>query len=118
MNITDELLAAYAEGNVNEQERDVVRRYLTDHPDELETVVTMMDGDYDLNLDDSPVSEDHPSSTIEDSFSNICYSAAAFVPHVMPAIGKVAKAIFGKKDSQDGSAFHQRLNDLLDEVES
>lgn len=51
-NISDELLAAYAEGNVSQEERIAVRRYLMAHPDELDSVVMMMDEDYDLNLDD------------------------------------------------------------------
>ena len=43
MEITNELLAAYAEGNVSESERNAVRQYLTAHPDQLETVMIMMD---------------------------------------------------------------------------
>ncbi len=50
MEITNELLAAYAEGNVSESERKAVRQYLTDNPEELETVMIMMDDDYDLSL--------------------------------------------------------------------
>ena len=52
MKITDELLAAYAEGNVSEPERQAVRQYLTDNPSELETVMMMMDEDYELEVDD------------------------------------------------------------------
>lgn len=60
MEISTELLAAYAEGNVSEQERNAVRQYLTDHPDQLETVMMMMDEDYDLELDkDSERKMDH-----------------------------------------------------------
>ena len=51
MEITNELLAAYAEGNVSESERKAVRQYLTDNPEELETVMIMMDDDYDIQLD-------------------------------------------------------------------
>ena len=51
MEITNELLAAYAEGNVSESERKAVRQYLTDNPEELESVMMMMDKDYDIQLD-------------------------------------------------------------------
>lgn len=51
MNISDELLAAYAQGNVTPQERDTVRQYLMRHPDELETVMMAMDEDYELRLE-------------------------------------------------------------------
>ncbi len=52
MEITNELLAAYAKGNVSESERKAVRQYLIDNPDELENIMMMMDEDYDIQLDD------------------------------------------------------------------
>ena len=52
MEITNELLAAYAEGNVSESERKAVRQYLINHPNQLETVMMMMDEDYDVQLND------------------------------------------------------------------
>lgn len=51
MEITKELLAAYAKGNVSESERKAVRLYLTNHPEQLETVMMMMDEDYDIQLE-------------------------------------------------------------------
>ena len=51
MEITNELLAAYAKGNVSESERESVRQYLIDNPKELESVMIMMDEDYDIQLD-------------------------------------------------------------------
>lgn len=51
MDITNELLAAYAAGNVSESERQAVRQYLADHPEELESVMIMMDEDFDIQLD-------------------------------------------------------------------
>ena len=53
MEITSELLAAYAEGNVSESERNAVRQYLADHPDQLESVAIMMDEDFDIQLEES-----------------------------------------------------------------
>lgn len=53
INISDELLAAYAEGNVSHDERIAVRQYLMANPDELESVMMMMDEDYDLVPDET-----------------------------------------------------------------
>ena len=53
MEITNELLASYAEGNVSDSERNEVRQYLIDNPKELETVMMMMDEDYDIQLEET-----------------------------------------------------------------
>ena len=53
--ITDNLLAAYAEGNVSHDERMAVRKYLMDNPDEMVSILMMMDEDYDITLDDAPM---------------------------------------------------------------
>lgn len=52
MEISNELLSAYAEGNVSEAERNAVRQYLTDHPEELENILIMMDKDYDIQIEE------------------------------------------------------------------
>lgn len=52
MDITNDLLAAYAEGNVSDSERTAVRQYLAEHPEELESVMIMMDEDFDIQLED------------------------------------------------------------------
>ena len=52
MNITNELLAAYAEGNVSDEERLAVRQYLAENPQEWDSMLMMMDEDYDITLDD------------------------------------------------------------------
>ena len=51
MEITNELLAAYAEGNVTPEERKAVREYLTEHPSQLESVMMMMDDDYGMEVE-------------------------------------------------------------------
>lgn len=51
MEITNNLLAAYAEGNVSMEEREAVRKYLKEHPEELESIMVMMDRDYELGAD-------------------------------------------------------------------
>ena len=63
MKISSELLAAYAEGKVSESERNAVRHYLKNHPEELESVIVMMDKDYQLNLQND--SKLHPKNLIE-----------------------------------------------------
>lgn len=56
MNITNELLAAYAEGNVSSEERLAVRHYLSENPQEWDSMLMMMDEDYDITLDDEDIS--------------------------------------------------------------
>ena len=53
MKISNELLAAYAEGKVTKEERNQVRQYLAENPQELESVMMMMDEDYELSVDDN-----------------------------------------------------------------
>lgn len=43
MIIDNELLAAYAEGNVSDEEREAVRHYLAENPDAMESVLFAMD---------------------------------------------------------------------------
>lgn len=43
MIIDNELLAAYAEGNVSQEEREIVRQYLTTNPDMMESVLFAME---------------------------------------------------------------------------
>ena len=50
MEITNELLAAYVENKVPDAERIQIREYLVNHPEELESLIIMMDEDYDLSL--------------------------------------------------------------------
>lgn len=59
MEITNQLLAAYAEGNVSNEERNAVRQYLTEHPDQLETVMMMMDEDFELEEDDEDLENEN-----------------------------------------------------------
>lgn len=111
MEITNQLLAAYAEGNVSNEERSAVRQYLTEHPDQLETVMMMMDEDYELEADIEDDVDNLAQSNTKDSFSNICYSAAAFAPRVMPM-----KSIIKGPPKLEKSNFNKRLDDLLDDI--
>ena len=113
MEISNELLAAYAEGKVSESERDVVRQYLMENPDELESVLMMMDEDYEIDLDDETIIEDEASASSEDSFSDICYSAAAFAPQRVPLNNDIIES----PGHVDKKSFNERLDDLLDELD-
>ncbi len=114
MEITIELLAAYAAGNVSESERNAVRQYLTENPDEMETVMMMMDEDYELNLADETDVEDSAKTESEDSYSDICYSAAAFAPRVVPMNNHIVESA----RHVDKKSFSKRLDELLDEIDS
>lgn len=69
MNITNELLAAYAEGNVSQEERMAVRQYLTENPQEWDSMLTMMDDDYDIVLDEDD--RESLSPDIDSSLGNL-----------------------------------------------
>lgn len=111
MNITNELLAAYAVGNVTNDERNAVRQYLADNPRDLETVMMMMDEDYDIELEEITDFEEVASTNNQGTFSDICYSAAAFAPRIVPA----KKNIDGLGHMHNGD-FNRCLEDLLDEI--
>lgn len=114
MEITIELLAAYAAGNVSESERNAVRQYLTENPDEMETVMMMMDEDYDLNYDEETDFEESSISEKEDSYSDISYSAAAFAPRVVPMNNNIVNS----SRHVNKQPFRERLDKLLDEIKS
>lgn len=112
MKITNELLAVYAEGNATEAERIAVRQYLTDNPEKLDIVLMMMDEDYKLDILDDEAEDDEtiPAGT-EGSFSDICYSAAAFAPRIVPLKND------GVPEIVNQGIVRRRLGDLLDELD-
>ena len=101
MKISNELLAAYAEGKVTKEERNQVRQYLAENPQELESVM-MMDEDYELSVDDNiccmgqsyvskdPFQKSAAKIAKKPSFSDLCYSAAAFAPSMNPILSRTA----------------------------
>lgn len=78
MEITDELIAAYIDGNVTVKERQGVRRYLAVHPEERDLVLVLMEGIEDC----SDEVENSTTATLqqEQSFTDIAYATAAFAP--------------------------------------
>lgn len=125
MKINNELLAAYAEGNVSQEERKTVRQYLMENPQELESVAMMMDEDYDLEVEeDSDKLDDDTSGNSFDApigavggmlgsivTPSLCMSAAAFAPSIMPKFCRNSAIPQASKGS-----FSQRLGNLLDEL--
>jgi hypothetical protein len=80
MNISDELIACYVEGTVTAEERNFVRKYLCNHPEEYERVLCLIDNDVVDYLGKQSEISDNCISMNETSFANIAYSAAAFAP--------------------------------------
>ena len=123
MNISNELLAAYAAGNVTNDERNAVRQYLAEHPQELESVMMMMDEDYEL---DPYADEDYSSQNFnigsmahvdEESFSDIALSAAAFAPACSMENNVMLKSSnIETPGHADKPSFSSQLGNLLDEI--
>lgn len=53
MDITTEILAAYAEGNVSPEEREAVRQFLAANPEAMQSVMFAMEDDTDQNSNSS-----------------------------------------------------------------
>lgn len=110
MEITNELLAAYAEGNVTPEERKAVREYLTEHPSLLESVMMMMDEDYEIDM--KPSQKDISFCGAPPKIRDISLSSAAYAPS---SVG----CVLDETDSfcpTSPSTFDERLDDLLDEI--
>lgn len=112
MNISNELLAAYATGNVTNDERNAVRQYLAEHPQELESVMMMMDEDYELDLDDAEENDFFVDGQQgSDSFHDIALCAAAFAPQMSSLNHNSVSTT-----TNDRNNFSQQLDELLDEI--
>ena len=112
MNISNELLAAYSEGNVTNDERKAVRQYLAEHPQELESVMMMMDEDYELDLDDADENNFLLGGPIgAHCFHDIALSAAAFAPQMSRMKHNPASRTIRNRNS-----FNQQLDELLDDI--
>lgn len=123
MKIPNELLAAYAEGKVTKEERNQVRQYLAENPQELESVMMMMDEDYELTIDNKnsqTVPTNVPRRGISNiaaavasplSFPKIRYSAAAFASDNIRK-----KIIMAESNQSPKDSFDMRLNDFMDDL--
>lgn len=88
MKISNELLAAYAEGKVTKEERNQVRQYLAENPQELESVMMMMDEDYELSVDDNIDSMGHIDAP-KDSFQKMADRVAKKLPFPTCAVAQL-----------------------------
>ena len=119
--ITDNLLAAYAEGNVSHDERMAVRKYLMDNPDEMVSILMMMDEDYDITLDDAPMPP-LSSDLLRDRMDNLLEEVMTPKENsssyrILPATAKAAQNII---DNQcvircEGKALRQLGEIITDE---
>ena len=114
MKITNELLAAYAEGNVTPEERKVVRRYLVDHLSELESVMFMMDSDDDMDVTPQKEISFKGAAASPQTFGLAFSSRAFFAPK--RAVESYCCASESSSDAFSPKTFDDRLNDLLDEI--
>lgn len=119
MKVTNEILAAYAEGKVSAEERNQVREYLMQYPSKLESVMTVMDEDYELELCDADdlfsVEKSDVSRKVQ-SFSDIALSAAAFAP--ISVASECSQPILKKAcSSVRKESFSERMNKLIDELD-
>ena len=94
MEITKDLLAAYAKGNVSESERNAVRQYLTDNPKELESVMMMMDEDDNIQLDGHTPSSctfDEELGRLLDEIDSEVVESSAPTVSILPIMSRAAQ---------------------------
>lgn len=113
MKISDELIACYVEGTVTAEERDFVRRYLCEHPEDYERVLCLMDNDTVDYLGEQLEISDNCIPMNEASFSDIAYSAAAFAPQQSKLF--IPKH---KSESSKTSGLYERLRKMSDELDA
>mgnify|MGYP006873059921 CR=1 FL=1 len=88
MVVTEEIIAAYVDGNVSEEERKEVLRYLAIHPEMQDLVLALMDESSDEGTD-LPIAKTTPLH-VEQSYSDIAFATAAFAPRmsIEPQVSK------------------------------
>lgn len=92
MNVTNELLAAYAEGKVSHEERLAVRQYLTGNPQEWDSLLMMMDEDFDLTLDDDVSPEGKLDENLGQLLSELnCQESSESRFCILPAMAMAAE---------------------------
>lgn len=108
MEITDEIIARYAEVTATPEEVTTVREYLLKHPEERESILLLMDDHHDYQ---EAWNENEFENTKDADFSDLMMSAAAFAPPI--------KLVKKKKRStlERGSSFLCRMSNMLDELD-
>lgn len=113
MKISDELIACYVEGTVTAEERNFVRKYLCEHPEEYERVLCIMDNDTVDYLGEQLEISENCIPMNEASFSDIAYSAAAFAPEQNNLFIPKQKAKLSKTNG-----LYDRLSRMSKELDS
>lgn len=114
MKLNDELIARYVDGIGTLEERNVVRRYLCEHPEEMEAIVALMDADTDDYLDEWKETEKNGEMPDKElSSSEIALSAAAFAPGYA---SKRPEASECERVIRRNSGVLDRLNEMLKEI--
>lgn len=112
MKISDELIACYVEGTVTAEERNFVRKYLCEHPEEYERVLCLMDNDTLDYLGEQLEVSDNCIPMKDTSFSDIAYSAAAFAPEQSKQFALKHKSRLSRTDE-----LQDRLSRMCNELE-
>ena len=110
MEINDELIACYVEGKCTTEECNLVREYLSGHPEEYEHVLGLLEQDREDYLSEYDVMSNDFFQK-EDSFADIAWSAAAFAPSQRPSFLSNAKL------NRSCNPLYNRLTDMCDEFD-
>lgn len=114
MELNDELMACYLDGETTQEELVEVRDYLCNNPDEFESMIALMDEDKDDYLGEWNEEEEVASLCDGVKFSDISLSAAAFAPN---SIRLDAKESNVESISNKGELAYSRLANMLSEIE-
>lgn len=112
MEITDEMIACYVEGSATVEEQKKVREYLSQHPEEQERVIYLMDLDRDDYLNEEECDYIDKMTSDEHSLCDIALSAAAFAPTMQLHSHSDKNALINKTDKTI-----ERLNSLWKELD-
>ncbi len=114
MELNDELMACYLDGDATQEELVEVRDYLCQNPEEFESIIALMDEDKDDYLGEWSEEEEIASLCDGENFSDISLSAAAFAPN---SIRLNSKEPNSESVSNKANLAYSRLVDMLSEIE-
>lgn len=111
MDITNELLAAYAEGNVTPEERKYIRQYLAEHPSQLESVMLMMDEEPEM-YEKQQKKDISFMGLRQPKVRETSFAGSAFVPQASDSCFEMTDSLNPIKFM----GFNERLGKLLDDI--
>lgn len=116
MELNDELMACYLDGDATQEELVEVRDYLCQNPEEFESIIALMDEDRDDYLGEWSEEEEIASLCDGENFSDISLSAAAFAPNSKLVTVKYNKMQDASNLSEKPKKMYERLMSMLDEI--